>query len=282
MFKNEDTAEYYNTTQHHYENWWNLADTLSLHYGIWDESTTNFRESLINTNEILFKTAGIKDGDRILDAGCGVGGAAFFMVNKADVNVTGITLSEKQVALAQAKKEELNLQNNVSFELMDYTNTRFPDNSFDVIWTCESVCHTVKKEDFIQEAYRILKPGGKVVIAEYCLINDNQKDKHSYIAKWIKTWSITNLCSSETFAAYLEKGGFINTKVDDYTKGIKKSAWKMFLAGIIGGLPSIAYNLTHPNASRFGKTHYKGCYYQYKALKAKLWSYKIFCGQKPL
>ena len=281
MFENKDTAEYYNTTQHHYENWWNLGDTLALHYGIWDDTTNSFSDSLINTNKILFEKGKIEDGHKVLDAGCGVGGAAFFIASKKNVKVTGITLSKKQIKLATDKAIENGLSDRVSFVERDYTNTGFEDESYDVIWACESICHAVDKADFVKEAFRLLKKGGRLILCDYYLVNDNQVDKHNYIQKWLKTWSITRITSSDYFENKLKEGGFSHIETTDYTSAITKSAWKMFLAGIIGALPSIAYNLTHPDASRFGKTHYKGCYYQYVALVKNLWKWKMMYAEKP-
>ncbi|MCB0429224.1 MAG: class I SAM-dependent methyltransferase [Flavobacteriales bacterium] len=107
-FQAKDIAEYYNTTHIHYEQWWDIKRSHSLHYGIWDTSTRNFREAIFNTNRIMMETAGIKDNERILDAGCGVGGAAIFVSERKKVKVTGITLSERQVGFArlwQLKKD---------------------------------------------------------------------------------------------------------------------------------------------------------------------------------
>ncbi len=96
MFTGKDVAEYYNTTQIHYEQWWNLKKSLSLHYGIWEEEVNNFEESLIQTNKTLMTPGKVADGDKVLDAGCGVGGAAIFLCKNRNVEVTGITLSERQ------------------------------------------------------------------------------------------------------------------------------------------------------------------------------------------
>ena len=280
MFEKKDTAEYYNTTQLHYENWWNLKDTLALHYGIWDQNTNNFGESLQNTNKVLLEKGGIKDGDYILDAGCGVGGAAFFLAKSKNVKVTGITLSEKQIKLATEQAKIQNLTNNVNFKLMDYTKTDFPNETFDVIWACESICHTNDKVDFIKEALRVLKKGGRLILCDYYLLNDDQIDKNSYIEKWIKTWTISKLVSSENFAQNLALNEFNNIQVFDYTNQIKKSAKRMYYAGVLGAIPSIVYNLFYPNASQYAKTHYKGCLYQYWALKNNLWKWKIVSAIK--
>ena len=132
MFKVEEVGEYYDSTQNHYEKWWDLSKSLSLHYGIWNNGVKNFRQASSNTNKILMELSNIKDNEHILDAGCGVGGAAIFLSKRKNVKVTGITLSKKQMSYAQDLITKEGLTNRVDFHLMDYTNTTFQSESFDV------------------------------------------------------------------------------------------------------------------------------------------------------
>lgn len=60
----------------------------------------SFPESLLRMNEVMIETAGIKPTDKVLDAGCGVGGSSIFMASVLGCNVTGITLSKRQVQQA--------------------------------------------------------------------------------------------------------------------------------------------------------------------------------------
>lgn len=280
MFKTKDTAEYYNTTQGHYQNWWNLDDTLSLHYGIWGDHTKTFADSLVHTNALMLAQAEVQQGSRVLDAGCGVGGAAFFMHHEKKALVTGITLSTKQVEFARKKAKALQLSNEVSFEVMDYTQTNFPSESFDVVWACESICHCNNKKEFLQEAYRLLKKGGRLILCDYFLAADDQKDPRTLIKKWTDTWTITNLVSSTKFTNQINECGFSKVQSKNYTSAIQKSAKRMYYAGVIGALPSIAYNLLYPKTPELAKNHYKGCLYQYWALKKGLWEYQMFCAVK--
>ena len=280
MFTASDIAEYYNLTQVHYEKWWNLKKNLSLHYGIWDEHTKNFAQSLVNTNRVLMNIAKVKDGERILDAGCGVGGAAIFLSMHKNVNVVGITLSDKQLAFANKQTEGLSLENKPQFSRMDYTNTSFEDESFDVVWACESVSSAPQKELFIKEAYRLLKPGGRLILSDYFLTGAADQGVHPMINKWVKTWSISNLITTDTFKGFMQSASFINIEMADYTNAIRKSAKRMYVSGLLASIPSEIYNLFHPNVSRFAKHHYKSGYYQYKALKKDLWKYIIVSATK--
>ena len=69
----------------------------------------------------------LEDGQRILDIGCGWGGMAFYLAQRADVEVLGVTLSEEQYDFAVMRAGELDLSDRVGFELQDYrkVNGRF-------------------------------------------------------------------------------------------------------------------------------------------------------------
>lgn len=280
MFTSSDIAEYYNLTQVHYEKWWNLKKNLSLHYGIWDEHTKNFGESLINTNRVLMNIAQVKDGEKILDAGCGVGGAAIFLSMHKNVNVVGVTLSDRQLVFANTQAEGLNLKNRPQFFKMDYTKTSFEDESFDVVWACESVSSAPQKELFVKEAFRLLKPGGRLILSDYFHTGDASHEVHPMINKWVKTWSISNLVTGDTFKSFMQSVSFINIEMADYTNAIRKSAKRMYVAGLMASIPSELYNFFNPKVSRFAKHHYKSGVYQYKALQKDLWKYLIVSAEK--
>ena len=280
MYSNKNIEEYYDTTQVHYEIWWKLKETQAIHYGIWDDSVNSFSESLLNTNRLMMETAQIKDGEKVLDAGCGIGGSAFYLSQQREVKVVGISLSKKQILTARNLAEKNDVANKLSFDVMDYTQTTFPDESFDVVWACESICHAPDKQAFINESYRILKKGGRLILCDYFLTDENQADPKNRIKKWLETWSISHIPTSEKFNNALVGTGFKETNCFDYSKGIQNSAKRMYYSSLLAFFPSEIYNFFHRNVSRFAKTHYKSGYYQYKALRENLWKYMMIVAKK--
>ena len=164
MFTNKDIADYYDQTEIHYRRAWDLEASLAMHYGYWRENTKNFRESLQHMNEALAQTVNIQASDKVLDAGCGVGGSSIYLAKKHGCQVIGITLSAKQQASAQSNAQKAGVDQLTRFEQQDFACTTFPDQSFDVVWTLESVVHADDKKVFLKEAFRLLKPGGRLIM----------------------------------------------------------------------------------------------------------------------
>jgi MPBQ/MSBQ methyltransferase len=110
---------------------------------------------------------------KVLDVGCGFGGTSRYLARALgpDAEVTGITLSPKQVERGTELAVEQNTPN-AKFMVQDALAMSFPDNSFDIVWACESGEHMPDKKAYIEQMMRVLKPGGKFVMATWCQRDD--------------------------------------------------------------------------------------------------------------
>ena len=105
---------------------------------------------------------------RILDVGCGIGGASRRLAKAfPGAQVTGITLSPEQAARAGALARAAGL-GNASFQVTDALAMTFPDDTFDLVWACESGEHMPDKAAYVAEMARVLAPGGTLVLATWC------------------------------------------------------------------------------------------------------------------
>lgn len=275
----KDISDYYDQTLAHYRFWWKMNESKAIHYGIWDEGTSNFQEALQNTNIKMAGLASIQQNSKVMDAGCGVGGAAFFLATKFGCYVDGISLSERQIGLAKDFSISLKLQESTHFSVANYYETPFDNNSFDLIWACESLCYADDKEKFFREANRILKPGGKIVLSDYFITEKGKPDDRLLLKRWGDTWAISRFNEMYDFKESTHKNGFQIIENEDFSQQIYKSSLRMYRAYLIGALPSVLYNLTH-RTSRFAKRHYLSGKFQFLALKQKLWEYRIVVIQK--
>src|SRR4026208_1685292 len=116
----KNIVDYYAATENAYKDSWDLNNSLAIHYGYWDEKVKNFPQSLLRMNEVMIEAAGIKATDKVLDAGCGIGGSTIFLAERIGCNVTGISLSEKQVSKARELAINKKIEGKVKFETMNY------------------------------------------------------------------------------------------------------------------------------------------------------------------
>jgi MPBQ/MSBQ methyltransferase len=118
---------------------------------------------------------------KVLDVGCGFGGTSRYLAKQLGTksHVTGITLSPKQVQRGTELAMEQGVAKQTTFVVMDALNmTTFPDNTFDIVWACESGEHMPDKKRYINEMMRVLKPGGTFVMA--CWSQRDATVKHPF------------------------------------------------------------------------------------------------------
>ena len=280
-FSSEEIAEYYDRTKVHYQRAWDLNHSQAMHYGYTNEQVKAFRPSLANMNKQLAAYAQIQAGEQVLDAGCGVGGSSLYLANEWSCTVQGISLSEAQIQQAQKNAEDRGLKQLASFSTQDYTQTTFPDQSFDLIWALESIVHQLDRGPFLREAYRLLRPGGRIVLGEYIRSNKpmNKKEER-LLKKWLDAWALSPLVRVNDYAVAAQDLGFQNLASKNITPHIRKSSWRMYYGSFFLGVLSRLYRWYNPKVSFFADNHYRGLRYQYPALRKGLWEYYFICIRK--
>lgn len=97
----------------------------------------------------------LKPGQKGLDVGCGIGGADFYMADKFDVDVVGIDLSVNMISLAIERA--IGLKCSVEFEVADCTKKEYPDNTFDVIYSRDTILHIQVKIASLYTSYAAIQ-----------------------------------------------------------------------------------------------------------------------------
>jgi MPBQ/MSBQ methyltransferase len=129
-------------------------------FGFWTSTTRNQREACENLIDILLEEIPSKKGP-ILDAACGMGASTERLTRYLPPSdLTGINISEKQLLTCRDRVP------GAQFFLMDATQLDFPDNSFENILCVEAAFHFDTRQQFVNEAYRVLNPGGCLALSD--------------------------------------------------------------------------------------------------------------------
>ena len=137
-------------------------------YDLLTEQFDQFTERLSSPlADRMVELAGIRPEDQVLDVGTGTGVVAFRVAEKLrdGGRVVGIDLSEGMLAAAISKTERLGLTERIEFRQMDAEKLEFPDATFDVAVSLFALLHFPDPLTALKEIYRVLKPGGRLVVA---------------------------------------------------------------------------------------------------------------------
>jgi len=159
----------------------------------------------------------LKPGMKVLDIGSGAGGSAFFMARNYGVDVHGIDLSTNMnaISLEYRLQMEPEVKHRCNFYIEDADKMEFPENFFDVVYSRDTIMHFKDKEreKLYKNILKTLKPGGKLMISDYCR---GEKQSPQVFLDYEKQRGY-NLHTVKAYGKTLEKTGFSKVVALDKT-----------------------------------------------------------------
>ncbi len=230
------TATLYQRIQQFYDastGLWEEVWGEHLHHGYYGpagDQKKDRRQAQIDLIEELLNWAAVPPApeppSQILDVGCGIGGSSLYLAQKFGASATGITLSPVQAERAAERAREAGMGDRLQFQVADALNMPFADRSFDFVWSLESGEHMPDKAKFLQECCRVLKPGGKFIMATWCHRPTNEPkgpltaDEQKHLADIYRVYCLPYVISLPEYEAIARDVGFQNICTADWSAAV--------------------------------------------------------------
>jgi tocopherol O-methyltransferase len=277
---NRGVSEYYRNTVGDYFAFWMDRSNPALHFGYHESAGISHLNSLSQANRMLADAVAIAPGERVLDAGCGLGGSSFWLAANRGTEVTGIALGLDQIVWARGEASRRHLSDACTFLVADFLSLPFPDRHFDVVWAQESLCHACDKAAFFQDAYRVLQSGGRIVVADFFLRTESLSNAcRVLLEEWLEGWKVPGLWTAAQHANAAKSVGFVDVTLSDVTSRTISSHRRLYNRAI-RSLPFAVLMQAAGMRNSMQHGNVISALRQYEALRNNCWFYGILSARK--
>lgn len=202
-----------------------------VHWGYWPQpdhfagTPEDYGDAAERLCQKMLDAAGVRDGLRVLDVGCGLGGTIASLNERCTgLDLVGVNIDPRQIAWAEEHVRP-RAGNKIRFLVGDACALPFTEPEFDVVLAVECIFHFPSRLDFFRGAVRALKPGGLLVLSDmvpaadmvsYLQRGDPTKDEAARRAYG----KIDLTCSIEGYRALAEQVGLTLTHVEDISREV--------------------------------------------------------------
>lgn len=213
----EDVALHYDTLDQFYREIWGEH----LHHGYWRTGHETPEDAAAALVDLVADRLDLAPGHVVCDIGCGYGVTAQALAERHDVAVTGITLSAVQHARAVRR---VAARGALTFKVRDWLANGFPSASFDRAYAIESTEHMDDKVRCFGEAFRTLRPGGRLVVCAW-LANSTPHPWHvRHLLKPIcQEGRLPGLGDEGEYVDLLRRTGFAVSSVEDVSAAVART-----------------------------------------------------------
>lgn len=162
--------------------------------------------------EHLVESLTISTSDKLLDIGCGLGGAARFMAEQFGCQISGVDLTQEYVETGQALNDRVGLGHQVKLHNVSALDMPFNDSEFDTAYMLHVGMNIEAKGQLFKEIGRVLKPGASYAIYDVMRVKAGELE---FPLPWASKKSFSYLASPDQYVALLEASGFEVVSVTD-------------------------------------------------------------------
>lgn len=233
-----------------------------LHHGLWTTGSESPEEAAVALVDEVARRAGIGPGSRVCDVGSGYGAVARRLAALGS-RVTGLTISEAQYRHAVSKGERFGAPGHGGdqviprpsprFLLRDWMENGLDDAAFDAVVAIESLSHIRDPARALGEAYRVLRPGGRLVACVWLAAERPRAWERWHLLRPIcDEGRLSVLPAASDYGRWIALAGFRRPELDDVSHRVART-WSVCARRLAGALPrpaSLCYLLDGRNSER--------------------------------
>jgi ubiquinone/menaquinone biosynthesis C-methylase UbiE len=193
--------------------------SLYFNLGYWD-GPTSYDDACRRLAEVLGESAGMSPADEVVDCGFGFGDQDFYWLERfKPKRITGLNITASQVTEARRRAAERGFSpQRLDLRVGSATAMPLPDACADLVTALETAFHYDTREAFFREAFRVLRPGGRLVTADPVARADAARTLKVAVGEWLgrRFWQIpaANIHDRREYERKLAASGFDPVRVE--------------------------------------------------------------------